>query len=133
MAIRYLEETAYRGYLENRCSEPGEAEARWGNIEQVINALVASEQENPEGTRSDFLARLALSTREFYDPIDNATARDAVVLMTLHTRRGLEFREVSMVGLEEGVLPNRRTVEEDAKGIDEQWCLCYVEIASPQE
>jgi DNA helicase-2/ATP-dependent DNA helicase PcrA len=133
MAIRYLDETAYRAYLEKRCSEPGEAEARWGNVEQVINALAASEQENPDGTLSDFLARLSLSTREFYDPKDYQMARDAVVLMTLHSAKGLEFREVYMVGMEEGVLPHRRAVEEDAKGIDEERRLCYVGITRAQE
>lgn len=133
MAIRYLEETAYRAYLEKRFTEPGEAETRWGNVEQVINALAAFEQENPDGTLSDFLARLSLSTREFYDPKDYQMARDAVVLMTLHSAKGLEFREVYMVGMEEGVLPHRRAVEEDAKGIDEERRLCYVGITRAQE
>jgi DNA helicase-2/ATP-dependent DNA helicase PcrA len=113
-----LEETNYISYLESQNEENEKIEARKENIKELKS--VAQEFENLQ----DFLENVALVEAESED--DDETT-DKVTLMTLHSAKGLEFDVVFLVGLEEGLFPHSRSVEEKDK-LEEERRLCYVGV-----
>jgi DNA helicase-2/ATP-dependent DNA helicase PcrA len=81
------------------------------------------EREAEEPTLADFLERITLASDvDSYDP-----EKGAVALMTVHTAKGLEFPQVLVVGLEEGVFPHQRSIDDDA-AVEEERRLCYVAV-----
>ncbi len=112
---------------------PVQARKRIENIEQVINALAGFEERNPGAGLAAFLERIALledNRRESDD--DGDKQQDAVTLMSLHASKGLEFPQVFLVGLEEGLLPHHRSMDEDPE-VAEERRLCYVGITRARE
>jgi DNA helicase II / ATP-dependent DNA helicase PcrA len=116
------------GLREHYANEKGErGEARLENLDELIGAARAFEQEWPAdaeeraGGLTEFLAHAALEAGEgAADPQE-----DAVQLMTLHSAKGLEFPLVFLVGLEEGLFPNARSLEEPGR-LEEERRLAYV-------
>ncbi len=108
--------------------EPLEQQARWAAIEEVVNMLGAYQKRNKRPTLGGFLEDIALGDRNDEDDKENQLKRNAIALMTLHSAKGLEFPQVYLVGLEEGLLPHRRSVEIEGTAIDEERRLCYVGI-----
>ncbi|MCR4277701.1 MAG: UvrD-helicase domain-containing protein [Candidatus Berkelbacteria bacterium] len=107
-----IKETKYQKFLDDGSPE---GEERWQNVEELLN--LASEFERLE----EFLEHVALvSDVDNYDGTS-----DAVTLMTLHSSKGLEFTVVFMTGLEEGLFPHMRSLEDDNE-MDEERRLCYV-------
>jgi len=103
------------GYQKYLADGSPEGEERWLNVEELLN--LASEFERLE----EFLEHVALvSDVDNYDGTS-----DAVTLMTLHSSKGLEFTTVFMTGLEEGLFPHMRSLEDDNE-MDEERRLCYV-------
>ncbi|MFO0821274.1 MAG: UvrD-helicase domain-containing protein [Pirellulales bacterium] len=128
----------YEDELRRIYPDPEEQSARWASVEEVVNALanyerrtVEEEEETP--TLSGFLDELLLSTRDTADDKEKQLRRNAIALMTLHAAKGLEFPNVYMVGLEEGILPHHRSVAAEGDAIDEERRLCYVGITRAQE
>ena len=110
------EQTGYRAMLENDTSV--EAPARMENISELLNAAAEASQRGEDVHA--FLDHAALVSDT--DNIDN---KAAVLLMTLHSAKGLEFPFVAMIGLEEGLFPHSRTLESNSE-IEEERRLCYV-------
>lgn len=112
---------------------PAQARKRIENIEQVVNALAAFEERNPEAGLATFLERIALleDNRKEADD-DRNKPQDTVTLMSLHASKGLEFPYVFLVGLEEGLLPHHRSIDEDPE-VAEERRLCYVGITRARE
>ena len=113
--------------------EPLEQQARWAAIEEVVNMLGAYQKRNKRPTLGGFLEDIALGDRNDEDDKENQLKRNAIALMTLHSAKGLEFPQVYLVGLEEGLLPHRRSVEIEGAAIDEERRLCYVGITRAQD
>ena len=98
-----------------------EAQGRVENIMEFVNAVKDYFLQNPDATLPDYLSSLALiSDVDGYDENTNA-----VTLMTLHSAKGLEFPVVFVIGLEEGLCPHSRSMD-DELSIEEERRLCYV-------
>ncbi len=98
------------------------------SVGEVLAAAEAYQRRAARPTTREFLQELALSGQDDFREGKSELDRDAVALLTLHAAKGLEFPEVYLVGLEEGLLPHRRSVEADGAAIDEERRLCYVGI-----
>lgn len=114
------------GYIANlKAEETEEAEGRIENINELLNKVVTYEQEAEESSLSELLEEIALVA-----DIDNLEDSDnRVVLMTLHSAKGLEFPYVFICGMEDGIFPSYMTVmSEDDDDMEEERRLCYVGI-----
>lgn len=118
-----IESTGYVKELEAEGTE--EAEARIENIDELITKVVSYEEENEEPTLSGFLEEVALVA-----DIDSVDGDDnQVLLMTLHSAKGLEFPFVYLAGMEDGIFPSYMTItSDDPTEIEEERRLCYVGI-----
>ncbi len=100
-----------------------EAQNRMENLMEYIGVAMEFEKENADNTLGDFLDSIALVA-----DVDNLQEEtESVTLMTLHSAKGLEFDTVFLVGMEEGLFPSNRSIEEDEK-VEEERRLCYVGI-----
>jgi len=121
------------GYIESLQAEGEiEAEARIENIDELMSKLITYEEscvEEPP-TLSGFLEEVALVAD--IDSLDETS--DYVVLMTLHSAKGLEFPHVYLAGLEDGIFPSYMTITSDGSDeIEEERRLCYVGITRARE
>ncbi len=107
-------------------NDAAQARKRIENIEQVVNSLAAFEEREAHPTLSAFLERISLLDEDKSDD-DKEHGHNAVTLMSLHSSKGLEFDHVWLVGLEEDLLPHKRSIEEDPTCAEERR-LCYVGI-----
>jgi DNA helicase-2/ATP-dependent DNA helicase PcrA len=128
-----LHEIDYMAELRRAYPEDAEQQSRWNVVQEVINGLAAFERRNQQPRLADFLRECALNEFERSDGKTERLERDAVVLMTLHSAKGLEFPHVYMVGMEEGILPHRRSLEMGDQAVDEERRLCYVGITRARE
>lgn len=105
-----------------------EARSRIENIKEMISSALEFEEQSEEKGLEAFLANVSLVS-----DIDNMEGeKDTVVLMTLHSAKGLEFPAVFMVGLEEGVFPGLRSMGDDNE-MEEERRLCYVGMTRARE
>jgi len=112
------------GYLQALREKPEENAARIEHIQELKSNIVNYIQQNPEGDLKGFLDEIAL-----YTDLDSSDeeAQNGVVLMTMHSAKGLEFDQVYVVGIEEGIFPGHRTIG-DQEEMEEERRLCYVAI-----
>ena len=104
------------------------ARRRVENVEQIVNAAAGYEEKSANPTLAGFLEKVSLLDDEnFPGKGKKDQAKDAVVLMSLHSSKGLEFPHVFLAGMEEGLLPHGKSVSEEMS-IDEERRLCYVGI-----
>ena len=129
-----IAQTGYRQELERQYPDPNDREARTASIEEIINAASLFDvRKKRDSLLEDFLDDIALGTRDTSDDKENQLQNNAIALMTLHSAKGLEFPFVYMVGMEEGILPHKRSVEIEGDAIDEERRLCYVGVTRAQE
>lgn len=122
-----IDSTGYVAELEAEDTE--ESRARIENIDELISKTVAyqeaMEEQNQPATLSGFLEEVALVAD--IDTVD--PDQDYVLLMTLHSAKGLEFPKVFMVGMEDGIFPSHMTISYGDDGeMEEERRLCYVGI-----
>lgn len=123
------------GYIENLEAEDKEdAQARIENIEELVSKIAAYEEqcaaEQVKPSLSQFLEEVALVA-----DIDSLEENpDYVVLMTLHSAKGLEFPHVYLVGMEDGLFPSYMTITSDNdEDLEEERRLCYVGITRAEQ
>ena len=122
-----LERTGYLEALE--AERTIEARGRIENLEELVGVAREYEAAAQEPSLSGFLQEISLYSDQ--DAIRDDPTTAAVTLMTLHTAKGLEFRAVFMIGMEEGIFPHSRSIEENT--LEEERRLCYVGMTRAQE
>jgi DNA helicase II / ATP-dependent DNA helicase PcrA len=120
-----LERTGYLDALE--AERTIEARGRIENLQEFVGVGQEYVQQAPEPSLSGFLQEISL-----YSDQDAIRGEQSLVtLMTLHNAKGLEFRAVFMIGIEEGIFPHIRSIEE--QGVEEERRLAYVGMTRAQE
>lgn len=104
-----------------------EAQSRLENIKEFLTVTGHYDEITAEPSLSDFLSQVSLVS-----DLDNyEEENDAVVIMTMHMAKGLEFRNIFIAGLEEGIFPHSRSLLED--DVEEERRLCYVALTRARE
>src|SRR5881275_1369749 len=116
------------GYLEALEAERTiEAQGRIENLQELVGVAREYQETAEEPSLSHFLQEISL----FSDQDSIRGEESLVTLMTLHNAKGLEFRAVYLIGMEEGIFPHARSIEE--QGIEEERRLCYVGMTRAKE
>ena len=131
LMLYILDVTGYKNELELEGTD--EARSRLEDIDELINDIVYFEENNEEPTLTDFLVEKDMYTLNA--GIDNLEeSSNKVLLMTLHNAKGLEFANVFLGGMEEGVFPGYGAmISGDESEIEEERRLCYVGITRAKE
>ena len=115
LVAQVIDKTAYRDSLAKLYPDPTERETRLASLEEIVNAA-ASYDKNRRAksppSLAGFLDDMLLNERDDSDEKESQLARNAVALMTLHSAKGLEFPRVYLVGMEEGILPHKRSLDD---------------------
>lgn len=121
-----IQRTGLKAQYERDQSEEGQN--RVENIDEFLGAVAEYEKTAPSPSLSDYLENVALVS-----DLDNANfANNVVTMMTIHSAKGLEFPVVFMTGLEEGIFPSGRNVNDEEK-LEEERRLCYVAVTRAQK
>ncbi|HLS89312.1 MAG TPA: UvrD-helicase domain-containing protein [Sphingobacteriaceae bacterium] len=126
---RLLAELLSRSGYEGALQAEGSAEAlgRLENLKELLTLARVFTLQGYDDTPEDFLAAVALA-----GDADTAGGEDSVSLLTMHSAKGLEFPVVFLVGLEEGLFPHARSLD-DGDELEEERRLCYVGVTRAQE
>jgi ATP-dependent DNA helicase UvrD/PcrA len=124
-----IEEVLARsGYMESLEAERTiEAQGRIENLQELVSVAREWREQAQDTTLSAFLQEVSL----YSDQDEIRGDGSLVTLMTLHNAKGLEFRAVYLIGMEEGIFPHSRSIEE--QGVEEERRLCYVGMTRAQE
>jgi DNA helicase II / ATP-dependent DNA helicase PcrA len=122
---RVLERSGYLEALE--AERTIEAEGRVENLQELVGVAREYQESAEEPSLSHFLQEISL----YSDQDAMRGEASLVTLMTLHNAKGLEFRAVYLIGMEEGIFPHSRSIEE--QGIEEERRLCYVGMTRAKE
>jgi DNA helicase II / ATP-dependent DNA helicase PcrA len=124
VVIAAIEDTGYANML--RAENTDESAARLENLEELVNAAVDYDKQEDSGLR-DFIDHAALTS-----DTDKYDRNAAVTMMTVHAAKGLEFPIVFLVGLEDGIFPHSRSIN-DPKELEEERRLAYVAITRAEK
>jgi DNA helicase-2/ATP-dependent DNA helicase PcrA len=124
-----LEKSGYRDML--KAEKTIESQSRLENLEELLSVTKNFEEVNDDKSLVGFLTDLAL-VADIDKLDDEGKPADSVVLMTLHSAKGLEFPVVFLIGLEEGVFPHSRSLMEEAE-MEEERRLAYVGITRAEQ
>ncbi|HEX8737994.1 MAG TPA: UvrD-helicase domain-containing protein [Pyrinomonadaceae bacterium] len=124
VVISAIEDTGYANML--RAENTDESQARIENLDELVNAAVDFDKQEAEGLR-DFIDHAALVS-----DTDKFDRNAAVTMMTVHAAKGLEFPVVFLVGLEDGIFPHARSIN-DPKELEEERRLAYVAITRAEK
>ncbi len=117
------------GYADSLLAQGIEGMERLDNVKELASSIAQYEQDHEEPTLSGFLEEIALISD--IDQFDSEA--DAVVMMTIHAAKGLEFNNVYLVGMEEGIFPGNQSIYGTPEDIEEERRLAYVAITRAKE
>jgi DNA helicase-2/ATP-dependent DNA helicase PcrA len=124
-----IREIDYESEIAKQYKEETQQETRKTILEEFINSIGQYVERNEDPSLTGFLETTALMDREDEADRNEKQEQDAVRLMTLHSAKGLEFPRVYLIGMEEGFLPHKRSIEADSeKDIAEERRLAYVGV-----
>lgn len=133
----FVEEINYLNFIEKQHDNAKQVERRKNDISMFIESAERfSKFKNHNTDLKEFIERLLLQDsqdmNDLEDEEDQDVRKNQVTMMTFHSSKGLEFRQVYMVGVEEETLPHKKTIRE-GQDISEERRLCYVGITRAQE
>jgi DNA helicase-2/ATP-dependent DNA helicase PcrA len=115
------------GYYDELKEE--DEEGRLENVDALFDDVLRYVNDNPASGFENYLENVALTSAQ-----DDVQDGDFISMMTIHTAKGLEFKHVFVIGLNQGIFPSVRTLNEDAfLGMEEERRLCYVALTRAQE
>ncbi len=124
-----LTDIAYDDWLDQTSKDPVAADRRRKNVADLIEWISRMHAKDKDANLGELLRKIMLL--DILDSKSEEEAQDKVSLMTLHAAKGLEFPHVYLVGMEEGLLPHRNSIE--AETIEEERRLAYVGITRAQK
>ncbi|MDB4614209.1 UvrD-helicase domain-containing protein [bacterium] len=130
---RLIEEIDYDDEINKQYPEDDQRLARRASVNELIDSVKDYVKRAEEPSLFEYLEQSALTDRVDESDKDNQLSSNSVKLMTLHAAKGLEFPRVYMVGMEEGLLPHKRSVEGTAANIAEERRLAYVGVTRAQD
>jgi DNA helicase-2/ATP-dependent DNA helicase PcrA len=126
-------EINYANEIRKQYDDAAEQDQRLASLDELAMALTQYESRTASPTLAGFLEDAALTGRDEENDKDDQLSQRGVKLMTLHSAKGLEFPRVFLVGLEEGLLPHRRSLDETEATVPEERRLCYVGITRARD
>jgi DNA helicase-2/ATP-dependent DNA helicase PcrA len=122
----------YWSYLVQEHSRPEVARWKYGNVEGLMDSISTYEEDpdNLDPNLYDYLNRITLVSR---DNLEDISGQERVNLMTIHAAKGLEFHTVFIAGLERGLIPHARSLEEGEQNMEEERRLFYVAITRAKQ
>ena len=130
---RLLTDINYKNEIERQYKTPLERVSRWSSVEELVNATSQYERGADQPTLDGFLEEIALTNNEDETDKDEQLKKNAVALITLHSAKGLEFPVVFLVGMEEGLLPHERSIQDGHRAICEERRLAYVGVTRAKD
>ncbi|MFT5572390.1 MAG: ATP-dependent DNA helicase Rep [Cryomorphaceae bacterium] len=123
-----LDEIGYQDWIVKQSASPEQAEMRWRNVEDLLKWVRNIAEKDEDKSLTDVVS--AISLMGILEKNEDDSDSNVVSLMTLHAAKGLEFPHVTIVGLEEEILPHRTSIEDDM--VEEERRLFYVGITRAQ-
>lgn len=128
-----VDDIGYRSVIEKLYKTGEQIDARLNMIDELIESIRAFEERGGDVSLPAFIDEVSLAGRDDLTEKDEIASSNAVKLLTLHSAKGLEFPRVYMVGMEEGLLPHKRSVQGTESDIAEERRLCYVGVTRAKD
>jgi DNA helicase-2/ATP-dependent DNA helicase PcrA len=128
-----IESIHYDDEIQRQYKDPAQQLARRAIVEEFVQSIAEYLSRAAHPSLADFLSDVALDGRDTETDKEEVAAENAVKLLTLHSAKGLEFPRVYLVGMEEGLLPHKRSVDATDAEIEEERRLAYVGVTRAKD